>query len=196
MVDSRIIKDAVRLACRAPSLHNSQPWRVGGRPRRPAAVPRPDAGRAVHRPFRARGDHQLRCGARSLARRDCGRGLVQHRRPVPQSEQPRSPGHGQFPADGLCHRRPPPSRRRDPRCAGPTGCRWTAPPDWEAVELMLRAGLDDRDLSDVPRRGRQAATGPTLPSCRRRCDCTIRHITPNCWWTALSNRSMVSRTVR
>jgi hypothetical protein len=27
MVDRRIIKDAVRLACRAPSLHNSQPWR-------------------------------------------------------------------------------------------------------------------------------------------------------------------------
>jgi hypothetical protein len=27
MVDSEVIKDAVRLACRAPSLHNSQPWR-------------------------------------------------------------------------------------------------------------------------------------------------------------------------
>jgi len=26
-VDTRIIKDAVQLACRAPSLHNSQPWR-------------------------------------------------------------------------------------------------------------------------------------------------------------------------
>ena len=27
MVDTEVIKDAVRLACRAPSLHNSQPWR-------------------------------------------------------------------------------------------------------------------------------------------------------------------------
>jgi DNA-binding NarL/FixJ family response regulator len=27
-VDTRIITDAVRLACRAPSLHNSQPWRL------------------------------------------------------------------------------------------------------------------------------------------------------------------------
>jgi nitroreductase len=27
MIDSKIIKDAVILACRAPSLHNSQPWR-------------------------------------------------------------------------------------------------------------------------------------------------------------------------
>ena len=27
MVDAQVIKDAVRLACRAPSLHNSQPWR-------------------------------------------------------------------------------------------------------------------------------------------------------------------------
>jgi hypothetical protein len=27
MVDSEIVKDAVILACRAPSLHNSQPWR-------------------------------------------------------------------------------------------------------------------------------------------------------------------------
>jgi hypothetical protein len=27
MVDTKVIRDAVRLACRAPSLHNSQPWR-------------------------------------------------------------------------------------------------------------------------------------------------------------------------
>ena len=27
MVDTAVIRDAVRLACRAPSLHNSQPWR-------------------------------------------------------------------------------------------------------------------------------------------------------------------------
>ena len=27
LVDVEVIKDAVRLACRAPSLHNSQPWR-------------------------------------------------------------------------------------------------------------------------------------------------------------------------
>jgi hypothetical protein len=27
MVDAQVIEDAVRLACRAPSLHNSQPWR-------------------------------------------------------------------------------------------------------------------------------------------------------------------------
>ena len=27
VVDTDVIRDAVRLACRAPSLHNSQPWR-------------------------------------------------------------------------------------------------------------------------------------------------------------------------
>ena len=27
IVDTKVIRDAVRLACRAPSLHNSQPWR-------------------------------------------------------------------------------------------------------------------------------------------------------------------------
>ena len=27
MVDTEVIRNAVRLACRAPSLHNSQPWR-------------------------------------------------------------------------------------------------------------------------------------------------------------------------
>jgi len=27
MVETEVIRDAVRLACRAPSLHNSQPWR-------------------------------------------------------------------------------------------------------------------------------------------------------------------------
>ncbi|MGH3595497.1 MAG: hypothetical protein ACRDUT_05920, partial [Mycobacterium sp.] len=26
MVGIEVIKDAVRLACRAPSLHNTQPW--------------------------------------------------------------------------------------------------------------------------------------------------------------------------
>jgi nitroreductase len=26
MVDTEVLKDAVQLACRAPSLHNSQPW--------------------------------------------------------------------------------------------------------------------------------------------------------------------------
>ena len=26
MVGTEVIRDAVRLACRAPSLHNSQPW--------------------------------------------------------------------------------------------------------------------------------------------------------------------------
>ena len=26
MVNAKVIKKAVRLACRAPSLHNSQPW--------------------------------------------------------------------------------------------------------------------------------------------------------------------------
>ena len=28
LVDVKVITDAVRLACRAPSLHNSQPWRL------------------------------------------------------------------------------------------------------------------------------------------------------------------------
>ena len=27
VVDTEVIRNAVRLACRAPSLHNSQPWR-------------------------------------------------------------------------------------------------------------------------------------------------------------------------
>ena len=27
VVDTEVISDAVELACRAPSLHNSQPWR-------------------------------------------------------------------------------------------------------------------------------------------------------------------------
>ena len=27
MIDIEVITDAVRLACRAPLLHNSQPWR-------------------------------------------------------------------------------------------------------------------------------------------------------------------------
>jgi hypothetical protein len=61
LVDVEVIKDAVRLACRAPSLHNSQPWRldVDGEVLHLFL----DTSR-IHRPFGTGSDHQLRSAAR------------------------------------------------------------------------------------------------------------------------------------
>lgn len=51
-VDSEVLTEAVRLACRAPSLHNSQPWRWVAAWRPTGFVPGPDPRRA-RRPVRA-----------------------------------------------------------------------------------------------------------------------------------------------
>ena len=50
--DSRVIRDAVALACRAPSLHNTQPWRwvAKGASLQLWADPTVGAGDRSHRP--------------------------------------------------------------------------------------------------------------------------------------------------
>ena len=162
MVDSRIIKDAVRLACRRTVITQQPAVAMGGRPRRPAAVPRPDA--VVQSTDRSGREAIISCGAvLDHLRVAIAAGLVQHRRPVPQSQQPRSPGHASFlPMDFVtdAHRRRADAilLRRTDRLP------LAVPPDWGAVELMLRAGARRRDLSGRARRGRQVATGGRFPA--------------------------------
>jgi hypothetical protein len=64
LVDVKVIKDAVRLACRAPSLHNSQPWRLDRDGKRRAPLSGYQPNHAFHRPFGTGSDHQLRSAAR------------------------------------------------------------------------------------------------------------------------------------
>jgi hypothetical protein len=60
MVDAEVLKDAVQLACLAPSLHNSQPWQWTRRQcgASPVRGSRPDA--LLSRQVGAGGPHQLR----------------------------------------------------------------------------------------------------------------------------------------
>ena len=91
MVDTKVITTAVELACRAPSLHNSQPWRwVASSTSVDLFV---DPHRTVTSTDKSgrEADHQLWRRARSLPGRDGRRRLGHERRTVSQSEQSRPP---------------------------------------------------------------------------------------------------------
>jgi hypothetical protein len=103
MVDADVITGALELAVRAPSLHNSQPWRwvAGGGVLELFADPTrigrstDSTGREVLISCGALLDH-LRV-AMAAAR------LGGAHRPVPEPEQPRPPGNARVPPDGLRH---------------------------------------------------------------------------------------------
>ena len=189
-VDTEVIKAAVQLACRAPSLHNSQPWRwVGDRfHRRP--VRRPAPGRDVHRPFGPAVDHQLRGGARSLPGRDGGDRLGHPRRRVPQPEQPRPPRVDRvlpvrFGADEVTEARRDRaaaiSRRRTDRRP------FRAPKDWASFEPVLRSCFDGAlaTLDVVADEARpRLAEASHLTEALRRYDDLYQHELR--WWTAPS----------
>jgi nitroreductase len=60
-VDAAFIRDAVRLACRAPSLHNSQPWRL--EVERDTVSVFADPGRVVRATDRSGREALIACGA-------------------------------------------------------------------------------------------------------------------------------------
>jgi hypothetical protein len=73
MVETTVIENAVRIACRAPSLYNTQPWLwVTDGAGLDLFL---DTSRVVHAhgPIDARGPHRLRRGARSSSGGDGGR---------------------------------------------------------------------------------------------------------------------------
>ena len=91
MADTKVITTAVELACRAPSLHNSQPWQWVASSTSVDLFVDPHRNSHLDRPLRSRSDHQLWRRARSLSDRDGRRGLGHQRRTVSQPEQSRPP---------------------------------------------------------------------------------------------------------
>ena len=88
LVDADLLKAAVQLACRAPSLHNSQPWHwvAEGTGLRLYV----DCSRILplHRQVGAGGLHQLRRRARPSTRRDGGSRVDCQRRRFPDPNNP------------------------------------------------------------------------------------------------------------
>jgi nitroreductase len=111
MVDTELIKDAVRSACRAPSLHNSQPWQwVARRGRLELFL---GLGRAM---VSDRSGREALIGWRSARPPSSGdrRSWVASRSlPIPRSERPESSGVDRFYPDGVRHRQPTEPRQRD-----------------------------------------------------------------------------------
>ncbi len=113
-LDPQVIANAVELACRAPSVHNSQPWHwVSEGPElklffEPRRVPHATdlSGREAVISCGAVLDH-LRVAMR-------GGGLAGRHRPVPEPQRPRPSGDRRLRSDRVRHRRPPGPRRRDP----------------------------------------------------------------------------------
>ena len=88
MVDTEVIRDAVRLACRAPSLHNSQPWRWVAEGDAVQLFVDPGPRRPRHR--RSGREALIGCGAatRPLPGGDGRRWMDRQCRPVSQPQQP------------------------------------------------------------------------------------------------------------
>jgi hypothetical protein len=87
IVDTEFIRAAVRLACRAPSLHNSQPWRwrLDGT----AVQLFIDAGWAPSPPIHRAGMPSSVVAQRSIIPGGDGRiGMNRQRRPIPQPSDP------------------------------------------------------------------------------------------------------------
>jgi hypothetical protein len=146
-VDIEIIAKAVELACRAPSLHNSQPWRWT------ASDTVVELHADAHRVVRSHDSSgrealiQLRRRPRSLPNRNGRRRLEHHRRAVSQPGQtgPRRVHHLRTAEVRPAGRARPGRRvlhRRTDRLP------FRTPNDWESFEPMLR-DLADGDLATL-----------------------------------------------
>ena len=145
LVDSEVIKTSVRLACRAPSLHNSQPWKwVADRAGLRLYL---DRSRIVRSTDRAGREAIISCGAvlDHLVVAMAAAGWATHvdRFPDPNNKdhlatlaftpkpQVTEPDGGRV--DGILMRR----TDRLPMAA---------PPDWRSLERALRTRLDDIEV--------------------------------------------------
>lgn len=136
-----IIEDAVALACRAPSVHNSQPWHWIADPSGLQLFL--DATRVVHTDHSGR-EALLSCGAvlDHLRVAMAARGWDAHVDRYPNPADPRhlaTIGFTSVPAVTAGHR----------ARAAAIGRRYTdrlplqSPPDWESIESVLRGAVDD-----------------------------------------------------
>ena len=137
MVDTEIIKDAVRLACRAPSLHNSQPWRWVLD--ESALQLFADQGRVVRATDTTGREALLACGAIldhfRVAMASAGYTANVERFPNPNNRLHIASidfTPMEYVTDGHRRRAAAILRRRTDRLP------FAAPPDWEAVEATLR----------------------------------------------------------
>lgn len=140
-VDSEVLTEAVRLACRAPSLHNSQPWRweaEGGR-----LDLYLDSTRAVHGDQSAR-EALISCGAvlDHLRVAMAAAGWTADIERFPDAEQPEhlaSVGFtpGERVTDMQRHRANAILARRTDRLP------FMAPSNWEPFEAVLQADIEE-----------------------------------------------------
>ncbi|KUI32601.1 hypothetical protein [Mycobacterium sp. GA-2829] len=139
--DIDTISDAVQLACRAPSVHNSQPWRwVADRSGLQLFL---DADRLVATDHSGR-EALLSCGAvlHHLRVAMTASGWIAHVERYPNPNDHRHLASIDFSpmsyvTDGHRARAAAIGRRRTDRL--PFG----APPDWDALEMLLRSAVDE-----------------------------------------------------
>lgn len=140
-VQSEVLADAVRLACRAPSLHNSQPWRwVADRGRLDLYL---DSNRAVHGDRSAR-EALISCGAvlDHLRVAMAAAGWTAEVERFPDEQRPEHLASIGFIAGGRVtdverYRASAILMRRTDRLP------FMAPSYWERFEALLRSSVDD-----------------------------------------------------
>ena len=179
ILDSDLIRNAVALASRAPSLHNTSALAMGRqRPRTPASS-RPQQDRAQHRPRWPRGGDRLRRDARPPAHRD-GRGrLGVPRRTVPEPERSsRTWPRWSSAARNTSPRRSAAAPTRS--CgAGPTGCR-----SWLRATGTRSSPFCARQWTPTPRGSTCSPTSygpnsPRRPRSPRLCSASTPDTRPN-----------------
>lgn len=140
MVETKVIEDAVRLACRAPSLYNTQPWRwVADDSGLDLLL---DTSRVVHADRSMREAH-ISCGGalEHLRVAMAAAGWTAEVERFPEPADPRHLARVRFaPSDGVTdHQR----RRADAILQRRTDrLPFLAPVDWEPFEASLRGGID------------------------------------------------------
>ncbi len=179
VVDADVIKRAVDLACRAPSLHNSQPWRW---------VAEDGVLHLFSDPTRI-GRHTDSTGREVIV--SCG-AVLDHLRAamaaagwqanIDRFPNPNDPDHLasidfsplDFVTDAHRARAEAIRRRRTDRLS------FAPPPEWDSFEPVLRDTVDaDLAVLDVIPDGSRPPSWRTRPGSPKNCGDTTRHITPN-----------------
>ena len=142
MVDTEVVKKAVQLACRAPSLHNSQPWRwVADGAQLHLFL---DRSRVLHSTDRSGREAIIGCGA-VLDHLCVAMAAAGWRASVDRFPNPNNLDHlatvdfspMEFVTDAHRRRADAILARRSDRLP------FAAPPDWESWEPVLQAEVDD-----------------------------------------------------
>jgi hypothetical protein len=183
-VDTEVIRDAVRLACRAPSMHNSQPWRwvLEGNALQLFA----DADRVVRATDTSGREALMACGA-VLDHLRVAMAAAGYTANVDRFPNPNNRLHVasvdftpmKFVTDGHRQRANAILLRRTDRLP------FAAPPDWDSFESELRDTVDsDRVRIDIvpDDRRRQLAEASQLTESLRLYDSSYHAELK--WWTA------------